>query len=119
MIEKTIQVEGKDMKLRCSALIPRSYRRIFGRDMIADMDSLIAAYRKHQKDKTIPIDSINLEVFENVAWLMLKSAGENVGETPEEWLDELSGIFSIYEVLPDILMLWNASKKTTSTPKKK
>ena len=62
---------------------------------------------------------MDLTIFEDVAWLMLKHAGEDVGDSPEEWLDSLDGVFSIYEILPSVLKLWNSNQKTTSTPKKK
>ena len=40
-------------------------------------------------------------------------------DTPEEWLDGMDGIFSVYEVLPVILELWGYNMQTTATPKKK
>ena len=58
-------------------------------------------------------------IFENVAYLMAKQAGEPVPDTPDEWLDSMDGVFSVYEVLPVILELWGANLATTSTLKKK
>lgn len=126
MIEKTIKIDGKETKLRCSALLPRQYRAMFGRDMIRDMQSLTKAYQL-QNDPSISdeekqertFDMLDLTIFENVAWLMQKDAGMEVGSSPEEWLDSLDGIFSVYEVMPSILELWRLSNQTTSTPAKK
>ena len=61
----------------------------------------------------------DLTMFENVAWLFLKAGGEDVGNSPDEWLEGLDGMFSIYEALPQIVELWQAGLTTTSTPKKK
>ena len=54
-----------------------------------------------------------------MAWIMLKHAGEDVGDSPDEWLDSIDGIFSIYEFLPEIIDLWQMNQATTSTPRKK
>lgn len=128
MIEKAITIDGKTMKMRASALVPRLYRAKFGRDMIRDFRQLAKAY---EKARSLPEDAtdeereeaqlsvMDLEIFENMAWVMLKHAGEPIPETPEEWLDEMDGIFSVYEVMPTMLQLWKASEKTTSIPKKK
>ena len=126
MIEKNILIDGKETKLRCSALLPRLYRAKFGRDMVTDMRQLAKAYKtandpnlNEEERQEAAYKMLDLEIFENVAWLMQKTAGGEVGESPEEWLDNLDGIFSVYEVMPAILELWAASNKTTSEPRKK
>lgn len=62
---------------------------------------------------------MDLTIFENVAYMMVRHGGNDVPPTPEEWLDSLDGVFSIYEVLPTILELWQGTNHTTSIPKKK
>ena len=125
---KTITVSGNDITLRASALIPRLYRFQFGRDMIADMRQLQKAYNRasslpegatEEQIKDAQMSAMDLTIFENVAYMMVKHGGNDVPGTPEEWLDSLDGVFSIYEVLPTILELWNGTNKTTSIPKKK
>lgn len=128
MIETAVNIEGRPAKMRSSALIPKLYRAYFGRDLVRDMKKLAAAYKKV---KELPEDAteeekeqaqygvLDLEIFENVAWIMLKHGGEKVGESPEEWLDSLDGIFSVYEILPTVLELWAANNKTTAVPRKK
>lgn len=125
MIEKVIEIEGKKARMRSSALIPKLYRAYFGRDMIKDMRALAKAYKTYkdatteEEKEAAEFSMMDLEIFENVAWIMLKHGGENVGENPEEWLDSLDGVFSVYEALPTILELWNRNNKTTSVPRKK
>ena len=63
----------------------------------------------------IPID--DLEVFENVAYVMALHADATIPATIEEWLDGFE-MFSIYEVLPQILELWGENMKTQVKSKK-
>ena len=113
--------------MRASALIPRLYRFRFGRDIIRDMASLQKAYKKKQdlpEDATEEekIDAefsvVDLMVFENVAYIMAKHADPSIPDDPNEWLDGFD-MFSIYEILPEILQMWNLSNAQTSKPKKK
>jgi len=115
---KTIVIEGKEMKARASALIPRLYRYHFNRDIIQDMkklDSALHSTKADGKEFTVA----DLSIFEDVAWLFFKLGGEEVGESPDEWLDTIDGMFSIYEVLPQLLELWNLNLEQTAKPKKK
>lgn len=112
--------------MRASALLPRLYRGYFGRDMICDMRKLQKAYTSAAESKETDeekqyaqLSVTDLTLFENVAWLMLKHGGEKVGGSPEEWLDNLDGVFSVYEILPQILDMWNINNTTTSESKKK
>lgn len=124
---KTAVIGGKEYRMRASALTPRLYRSFFGRDMIRDMQRLLDAYNKKL---TLPEDATeeqkqaadlaiidHLEVFENVAWVFCKEGGEDVGNSPEEWLDGVEGMFSIYEAMPEIIELWVDNQTTTSNPK--
>lgn len=117
-MERKVTIDGKEMRMRASALIPRLYRYKFGRDIVADMKNLRDGYLKAQNDGEA-LSAMNLEVFENVAWLMLRHAGEEIPDSPDEWLDSIDGVFSVYEVLPVILELWGENYRTTAVPKKK
>lgn len=127
-MEKTVIVGGNEIRMRASALIPRLYRIKFGRDMIADMRQLQKAYNRAAnlpKDATeeerqdAQLTALDLTIFENVAFMMVKHAGGDIPDTAEEWLDSIDGVFSIYEVLPAIMELWGMTNHTTSVPKKK
>lgn len=68
------------------------------------------------------LEAMNLEIFENVSYVMARQGteyAEDFPRSPGEWLDRMDYIWSVYEILPDILELWDANTKTTSTPKKK
>lgn len=127
-MERTLNIGGAELRMRASALIPRLYRFKFGRDLIKDMSQLEKAYKKalsvkegatDEERRDAELSILDLTIFENVAWAMAKNADPNVPDDPGEWLDSIDGIFSVYEVLPEILELWTDGLNTTSTPAKK
>ena len=127
-MERTLNIGGADLRMRASALIPRLYRFRFGRDLIKDMSQLEKAYKKalsvkegatDEERRDAELSILDLTIFENVAWAMAKNADPNVPDDPGEWLDSIDGIFSVYEVLPEILELWTDGLNTTSIPAKK
>lgn len=129
-MEKTVIIGGNEYRMRASALIPRLYRFNFGRDAITDMRELGKQLKKvtDVRKKENPTEEeladaqfsvLDLTIFENIAWLMCKHADPAIPDTPDEWLDTIDGVFSIYEVLPVIMELWDSSTAQTSVPAKK
>lgn len=117
-MDKTVEIDGREVKFRATARTPRLYRMVIGRDMIQDMNKLMKAYeRKKQNDDEL--DVIDLQIFEDVAYAMARHANPDIEQkTADEWLDTFN-VFSIYEVLPHILELWALNTKQTSIAKKK
>lgn len=116
MIEKVIDISGKQVKFRSSATVPRLYRIKFKRDIFKDLTKLEKAYSKKAKDgEDIEID--DLEIFENVAYIMAFHADPSIPKTIDEWLDQFE-MFSIYQVLPEILELWGSNMMTDIEAKK-
>ncbi len=117
-MDKTVEIDGREVKFRATARTPRLYRMVIGRDMIQDMNKLMKAYeRKKQNDDEL--DVIDLQIFEDVAYAMARHADPDIEQkTADEWLDTFN-VFSIYEILPHILELWALNTKQTSTAKKK
>lgn len=126
---RTIIINGEEKKIKATALLPRLYRFNFGRDLVQEMYALEKRYKKviAEMKETNPdateeeiamaqYAETDITLFENLAWLMLRSAGEDVGNRPEEWLDSMDGPFSIYEYIPVIFAEWLDGVKTTSTP---
>lgn len=123
-MERTVMAGGREWRMRADALIPRLYRHKFGRDIVRDMSGLIKLCEKisktddEEEKEALSLEVVNhLEVFENVAWIFMWHAGEDVGESPDEWLESLDGVFSIYEALPAVVELWAENNFTTSKPK--
>ena len=116
MQEKTVLVNGKEVRFRSSAAIPRLYRIKFRRDIFKDLTKLESSY-KGKTDDGEELQIEDLEIFENVAYIMAWHADPTIPGTIEEWLDEFE-MFSIYQVLPEILDLWGANLVTDIESKK-
>ena len=69
MQEKTVLVSGKEVRFRSSAAIPRLYRIKFKRDIFKDLSKLEASY-KGKSDDGEELQIEDLEIFENVAYIM-------------------------------------------------
>ena len=116
MIEKKIKVGGKEVAFRSSATIPRLYRVKFRRDIFKDLSKLEKSY-KEKDDGSKELEIEDLEFFENVAYIMAFHADPTIPGTIDEWLDQFE-MFSIYEVLPEILELWGSNLFTDVGAKK-
>lgn len=139
-MDKIVIIDGKEVGFRATALTPRLYRHKIGRDIIRDLNQLKRNYekaidaqniQKPGKDATeqqvqdyeqaiqdAQLSVMDLEIFESMAFVMARQYDQNIPNTPEEWLEGFA-VFSIYEILPDILTLWQLNQQTTSIPKKK
>jgi len=117
MIEKTIDINGQQVKFRSSATIPRLYRIKFKRDIFRDLTKLEKAYSKQSKKSDEELEIDDLEIFENVAYIMAYHADPTIPKTIDEWLDQFE-MFSIYQVLPEILELWGSNMLTDIEAKK-
>ena len=116
MLEKTVTVSGKEVRFRSSAAIPRLYRIKFKRDIFKDLSKLESSYKGKTNDgEELQIE--DLEIFENVAYIMAWHADPTIPGTIEEWLDEFE-MFSIYQILPEILDLWGTNLVTDIQSKK-
>ena len=113
---KTVEIDGKKVKFRASAAIPRIYRMKFHRDIYRDLAELEKAIGKENEDES-NLDLFSLEMFENIAYIMAKHADNSIPDTPEEWLDGFS-TFSIYQVLPQLIELWGLNVQTDVQSKK-
>lgn len=121
--------DGSSLGLRATALTPRLYRHKMGRDLIVDLNNLKKSYEKvtksqQEKEENPRRDEISLSVtdltiFENVAFIMARQYDPTLPSTAEEWLDSMDRVFTVYELLPDILELWQLNQHTTSVPQKK
>ena len=111
MIEKTLNISGKEVTFRASATVPRLYRTKFKRDIFKDLTKLEKSY-KDREDGTREFEIEDLEIFENLAYIMALHANQaNTPKNIDDWLDQFD-MFSIYQVLPEILKLWGENLNT-------
>lgn len=139
-MEKIVVIDGKEVGFRATALTPRLYRHKIGRDIVRDLNQLKRSYDKaiaarkinppgkeaaeeeikkyEEALKEAQMSVMDLEIFENAAFIMAKQFDPSIPDNPDDWLEGFE-TFSIYEVLPQILTLWQLNQATTSIPKKK
>lgn len=133
-MERTIRIDGRQVRLRSSAAIPRLYRIKFRRDIIQDMQKIRVAMDREAEKHAGPVSDSDtgpgenqgstlsmeaLTLFENVAYLMAYHADPKaVPDNVDAWLDTFE-TFSIYQVFPVIQELWDANMQTLNQPKKK
>ena len=115
MLQKTVSICGRDVAFRSSATVPRLYRAKFKRDIFKDLSRLEASVKRKSADGSFEIE--DLEIFENVAYIMAFHADNTIPNSIDEWLDQFE-MFSIYEVLPEILELWGQNLITDVNAKK-
>ena len=116
MIERVITISGQEVPFRASATTPRLYRAKFKRDIFRDLTKLEGAYSKRTEDGD-ELQIEDLEIFENLAYIMALQADPSIPATIDEWLDQFE-MFSIYQVLPQILELWGDNLMTDVAAKK-
>ena len=104
MLKREIEICGKKVAFRSSATIPRLYRAKFKRDIFKDLSKLEKSYKDNSTEGAA-FQIEDLEILENVAYIMAFHADNSIPGTIEEWLDQFE-MFSIYEIMPQLLELW-------------
>ena len=117
MLEKTLTISGKDVRFRSSATVPRLYRIKFKRDIFKDLAKLETSYKDKASEDGSALEIEDLEIFENVAYIMAFHADHSIPDTNAERTAQVD-MFSIYEVLPEILELWGTNLMTEVESKK-
>ena len=117
MLSKTVTIGDREVTFRSSAAIPRMYRIKFKRDIFKDLSKLEKSYKDKGGEDGSSMEIEDLEIFENVAYIMALHADPTIPKTIEEWLDQFE-MFSIYEILPEILDLWGTNLITDVQSKK-
>lgn len=106
-MEKTIKIDGVEVRMVANGSTPRLYRSLFQKDVFADMSKAI--------DSNGNINSV--EVFENLGFVMAKQGGLDMDI--DTWLGTMESPTAIIEAAPDIIDLWVNTTTTTVSGKKK
>ena len=110
-MEKTITIDGKEIRLKANAMLPLIYRNSFSQDIFKVQGTLFGLIGR---------GGINLKGIEDVdcvgimqiIWCMAKAADQSVPKF-EEWLDGFE-TFPIFDVFEDVLDLFMVNIATTS-----
>ena len=103
-MRKEIKIGEISVTFESSASTPLRYRRLFGSDLIRDMESV------QQTNDTEPVLKL--------AYVMAKQADSTISDDIVEWLDQFDMI-PFFESLPQLIALYTDSNKTLETSKKK
>ena len=112
-MEKIINIGNREIRMKSTAGTMREYRNNFKRDFIQDLQSL---QTKLQEKSANELELIDLEMFENIAWCMAKTADKSVPDIIR-WLDEFD-TFDIMQALPEIMELLIANMEQIGSKKK-
>ena len=136
---KTIEIEGKLIVFKASAFSPIQYNTIFpGHDFMKDMSVLETAAESMEKDENgdtvISVSTLPMEVYEYFVKIAYLFAYQGLAPTPRmtqeqiefrekypdpwEWIDTFD-TFSIYQILPEIMEIWNINEKQAAKAKKR
>lgn len=101
-MEKTLTIDGRTVKFKCSGGTLMRYRNQFNSEFLADLSAL----KKVQNDAA----KINFAVIENMIWTFAKTADTTVPD-PQTWYDSFDEI-NIYEVWTELSDLVSQSVRS-------
>ena len=110
-MEKIIEINGKELKLKTSAAVPRLYRLIYERDIFDDFNYLNDQIQAGERPPEM------YTILENVLHLMNRYADDTQPDSVEEWLDQFETL-DIVQVLPVVVEMWKIENTSTSKAKK-
>ena len=116
---KVLEVIPKSSNLNILAKIRNGWYKVSYRKNTGYVSGDYLKVLTDEEKKEAQLSVMDLTIFENVAYILAKQADPSLPDTPDEWLDSIDGVFSIYQILPTIMELWNESLKTTSIQAKK
>ena len=110
-MEKTIEIDNKQVRFKSTAAIPLRYKAQFGKDFFVDIMKLSSIEGLNAKKIDIKkIDKLDFEVFYNIIWVLAKTADKKIPE-PITWLDGFDE-FPLFEIIPELNDLILGSMKT-------
>lgn len=117
-MRKTIQINGQDIELLCTAGTTIRYRMKFGRDLIVDMQHIIQSVDPEGNIK----DDFDFGVIENFAYITAKQANpDKVPDDVLDWFDGFDDMMALYDpdTIGSIVEMWVDDQETLEKAKKK
>lgn len=105
-MEKTLKIDGKDVRFKCTAGTLIRYRNQFNREFMADITKL--------KDiENGDISGLSLAPFYDIIWIMAKTADKTIPDMLT-WYDSFDE-FPILDVFPELQELITLALKTKNS----
>lgn len=128
-METTVELNGKSIKLKATAALPRLYRILFSRDIFKDLAPILKRYQNikvrpdaDNEENLDVIDQIgddDLEILENLTYSMARAADPEMEQrTALEWLDQFSSTESMV-LQQQAFTLWAMDNFSIDESKKK
>jgi len=105
-VEKTIRIDGREVRFKSTAAFLLRYKAQFQRDALKDLLKLEKAINTTTGELENH-DSLDLELLYNLIWVMAKTADPSIPE-PATWFDQFSE-FPLDEILRETVDLLAAS----------
>lgn len=110
-MEKTIEIDNKEIRFKSTAATPLRYKAQFGKDFFSEILKLSSLDGLNSKKIDLKkIDSLDFEIFYNIIWVLAKTADKTIPE-PITWLDSFEE-FPLFEIIPELQDLILASMQT-------
>jgi hypothetical protein len=116
-MEKTLIIDGKEVKFKSNGAVPLRYKMQFGKEFFAEIVKMGALEKlgnlnKEDKENLVEaIKGLDFEVFYNIAWVFAKTADKSISD-PLTWLDTFDE-FPMLEIIPELqdMILSNIQSK--------
>lgn len=106
-MEKTVEIDGKKIKLKSTAAMPMRYKSQFRSDYYGDLIKMAKAFGIDETGELdlgrvdyTDLDHFNFDVLYNIIWTLAKTADPTIPD-PLTWLDEFD-VFPLEEIFPAI-----------------
>lgn len=113
-MEKTIVIDGKNIRFKSTGGSAIRYKAQFGKDFFADVAKLTSLEKLTKIDdkdfKPEDLEGLDFTFFYNIAWVFAKAADKEV-QDQLSWLDSFDE-FPIMEIIPELQELITATLKT-------
>lgn len=110
-MEKSILIDGKEIRFKSTAATPLRFKAQFGKDYFAELLKLNSLSKFKQEEANYEaLEGVDFEVFYNIIWTLAKTADKSIPD-PITWLDGFDE-FPLFEIIPQIQDMIAASIQT-------
>jgi hypothetical protein len=106
-MEKIINIDGKEVKLKTNGAFLYKYKDQFRRDGLQDITKLSQIKIGGEVD----LSNLDIEIFYNFFWVMAKAGNPEIPPLAEYL--EMFDVFPILDILPDVLEMTMCNLQTS------
>lgn len=113
-MEKTITIDGKDIRFKTNGATPLRYKAQFGKDYFQEILKMASLEKLKDGSTDVEVkdlENLDFQVFYNIAWIMAKTATPEIPE-PMAWFESFEE-FPIGEILPELQEMMASSLAST------